>query len=296
MVQSGYQAPVGKIVVMGDAPIKIERNIGTVANMYPGRLVVREATDYDIKVADGVLPPLGWLSFEDMNESARPATIDTITVLDTKGIVLKGSGFTVRGKLAAGFTAVQGDLLLSWADGMVAVGAIINGRVCIKVPFVQKSSAAFDTGIDIPGGATIEECYIQVVTNISSGTIDVGFINAVESGDEDGLLDGESTATAGFVAHNMLDATSSNLTLGAYLRESISKDGWTPASYYAIPKAGGYLTDGTIKSLEYYTSAHASTGFIYVAISSPGVVPVGKAGAAADASSAAANIYVESVL
>jgi hypothetical protein len=279
---------------MGDAPIKLERNIGTVANMYPGRLVVREAGDYDIKVADGLLPPLGWLSYEDMNESERPATIDTINVLDTKGVVLAGGGFTVRGKLAAGFTAVQGDLLLSWTAGQVAVGAIINGRICIKVPFVQKSSAAFDTGIDIPGGVAIEECYIKVVTAVSSGTIDVGFINAVEGGDEDGLIDGESTGTAGFVPHNLVDVSAAAITLGAYLKESNLKD--AVAVYYAVPKAGGYLTDGTITSLEYYTSAHASIGFIYVAISSPGVVPVGKAGAAADASSAAANIYVESDL
>lgn len=294
MVQSGYAAPTGKIVVMGDAPIKLERNIGTVANMYPGRLIVREAGDYDIKVANGILPPLGWLSFEDMNESERPASIDTITVLDTKGVVLAGGGFTVRGKLAAGFTAVQGDLLVSWTDGQVAVGAIINGMICIKVPFVQKSSAVFDTGIDIPGGVAIPDCIIQVVAAISSGTIEVGFINAVEGGDEDGLVDAESTAAAGFVAHNLVDATKANITLGEYLKESTLKDAWV--LYYAVPKKAGYPTDGTITSLVYKTSAHASTGFIYVAITSPGVVPVGKAGAAADASSAAANVFVESDL
>jgi hypothetical protein len=61
-------------------------------NMYPGRLVVRELTDYDVKVADGILPPLGVLGYEDFNETERPLTIDTICTVDTEAPILLGEG------------------------------------------------------------------------------------------------------------------------------------------------------------------------------------------------------------
>jgi hypothetical protein len=291
MVDSGYNTPAGRVVVRGKAPRVIGKNVGVATSMYPGRLVVREATDYDVKVADGVLPPVGWLGFEDANGIAKPASPASIYTIDTEAPVLSGGGFAILAKLAKGFVALEGDDVFSWGDGKVAVGAMINGVPAIRVPFVQGGPT--DTNVDVPGGVVIPDTFIKVATEISSGTIDVGFINAVEGGDADGLLDGELASVAGWVPHNLADATAASITLGALLKESNLKDAWVPAIYYAVPKKGGYLTDGTIKSLAYTTSAHAIVGDIYVLVNSPGVRRVGKCGRSVSAASADADMIVE---
>lgn len=295
MADTGYVTPTGKIVVRGEAPIKIEKNIGTVANCYPGRLVIKETTDYDVAVADGVSPPIGFLGYEDTNENERPATKGTIYVVEDKAMVLAGGGFAILGKLAAGFAVTMGDLLLSWSNGRVVPGAMINGCAAIKVPYTKNTSAK-DTGIDIPGGVIIRDVVVQSVVADASGTIDVGFINAVESGDEDGLLDGEALAATGFRIHNMVDASDASNTFGAYLYEVAIKDATGTPVYYRVPKMPGYVTDGTIKSLSYTTSNHTQSGFLFVVIDSPGIVPVGRAGESMAAATSDQDLIVQAVI
>jgi hypothetical protein len=289
-LQTGFPTLVGRILYRGTPPIVIPKNAGTIANLYPGRLAIREDTDYDVKVGDGVAAPIGWVGYETGSDLV-PETIDTIWTLDREVPIIKGGGFVIRGKLAAGTVAVEGDLLFSWSNGRVVPGIMLNGVPAIKVPFVQNATVK-DTLIDIPGGVQINDVVVQVVTAVAASSIDVGFLNSGESGDEDGLLDGESGVVLGFVPHNMIDATRTSITLGDLLEESEGKDAF--ALYYAIKKA--YLTDGTIKSLTYTTSAHAITGNFYVAITSPGVQLVGRAGMGVSAASADADIPVESIL
>lgn len=293
MVDTGYVTPTGRIVVRGDPPVKIEKNIGTVANCYPGRLVVKEATDFDVKVADGISPPIGFLSFEHSSENDRPATMDTIYELDDNAVVVKGGGFAIRGKLAAGFAAVMGDKLFSWTNGRVVPGAMINGCPAIKVPFVKKTSA-YDTGIDIPGGVIIKDVLAYVSTHDSSGTIDVGFINAGESGDEDGLLVGESLAAVGFRTHELVNVSGSAITVGADLLESKLTD--AAAVVYGAMKDPGYVTNGTITSLAYKTSSHTVAGDLYIVIMSPGIIEVGKAGQSLASSTSDQDIIIEAVI
>jgi hypothetical protein len=289
MVDTGYVTPSGKIVVRGDAPIKIEKNVETAANVYPGRLLAKGTTDHDIKVADGVSAPIGWAGYEDSYSKKDAKT--TIYAASDKITALRGGGFSILGKLAKGFVALQGDALFSWGNGMVACGAMIDGIPAIRVPFVQNATVK-DTDVDIPGGVMIKDSIIKVTTAVAGSSIDVGFDNAVEAGDLDGLLDGESCVVLGFVPHNIMDVTEGSITLGALLRESIGKD--SRLCFFAVPKS--YLTDGSIKSLVYTTSAHAVVGDIYVKIASPGVVMVGRAAYGVSAAAADADIVVESEL
>jgi hypothetical protein len=294
MVDTGYTTPTGKIVVRGDFPIKIEKNVGVAANMYPGRLVIKESTDYDVKVADGVSKPEGFIGYEDTAENYRPATKATIQVIEDKIAVLRGGGAAILGKLAAGFGAVSvGDKLFSWTDGRVAPGILVNGVPALKVDFVQKATV-YDTGIDFPAGVIIKDVLVKVTTEVAASSIDVGFLAAGESGDEDGLLDGESCVTAGFVPHELVVLTENLITLGAYLRESTMKD--SRITYFAMPKFPGYNTDGTIKSLVYTTSAHAVIGSFYVLVISPGVVEVGAAGESMASSASDQDIIIEAVI
>ena len=303
MAVQNYNTPTGKLVVVGEPKRIREKNLGTVANGYPGRLVTREATDYDIKVTDGLSAPIGFLGypgeFEGTDLQYTAGDITTILTVDSAVPVYSGGGYTiyVPNGLAPGFTAVEGDVLLSWANGQVAAGVCMGGRYAIKVPFTNTSGTTqVDTGVDIPGGVIIRDVVLNVTTNTSSATLDVGFINAGESGDEDGLLDGESCGTAGLVAHNLVDGTAGNITVGALLEEvEITEANGGSAVTAAVLTP--YVTNGTAKSLVYTPSNHAMAGFIYVFIESPGVVPVGIAGAGAAATtSAAANIFIEATL
>ena len=297
MADSGYVTPTQNIIVRGTSPLLHRRNIGSATNMYPGRIVVREATDYDIKVGDGILPPLGWLGYEDFNETERPATIDTIATADTEGPVHAGGGFAIRGTLHAGTVAVQGDLLASWSDGLVIPAILIGGVPAIKVPF-SKNATLKDTGIDIPAGAWVGLPQVYVTTHHDSGTIDIGLGAGTETGhDADGLVDGLSlnTEDGKWATHDFVNSTEGSITVGVLLDEAHLKDA---GNAYApvLTNNFGHICDGTCVSLDYTTSDHAVAGYFYVPVMSPGVQIVGKAGASADASAGAASIYVESVL
>ena len=296
MVDS-YVVPTNKLVVRGEPARIIKKNLGTVANGYPGRLAVREATDYDVKVANGILPPLGWIGYEQQAVQYQPASITTINVVDTEVPIISGGGFSIYmpAGLVTGTKAVEGDLLFPWANGQVVPGVALGGRYALKVPFTNTSGTTqVDTGVDFPAGMRITDAMLNVTTAANGATLDVGFINAGESGDEDGLIDGESCAATGLVNHNLVDATAGNITQGALLAEVEIKDATATPVYYSVPT--GYVTNGTIKSLVYTPSNHAIAGDIYVFIESPGFIPVGRAGKAADASSAAVGVFVETLI
>jgi len=295
MADTGYSTPIAGIITKGKPPIITQHNVGTVADCYPGRLVVLEDTDYDVKIGDGLVPPLGWLGWEQADISSRPANIESIYTVDREAPICRGGGFSVYGKLVKPCVAVKGDLLCSWSTGRVAACEMIDGLPAIKIPF-SKNSAAKDTGLDLVGNMFVAGCLIKAVTVTGSATIDVGIISASESGDEDGFLDGESCATDGYVVHNTVDATSANLTMGDYLIETEIKSADGTALYYQVPVVPGYECDGTKVSVEYTTSNHTVAGYILLSILSPGVQVVGRAGAAADASSADVDIHIESIL
>lgn len=301
MVVQNYVVPTGKLVVTGEPRRIREKNLGTVTNGYPGRLVVRETTDYDIKVSDGKLPPIGFLGFpgefEGTDLQYTAGDITTILTVDSAVPVYSGGGYTIYipSGLAAGTKAVEGDLLFAWTNGQVVPGVSMGGRYALKVPFTNTSGTSLvDTKVDIPGGVLIRDVMLNVTTNASGAELDVGFENATESGDLDGLLDGESCATAGLVNHVMASESAADNTLGVLLVEDDITSADTTALLTSIPT--GYVTDGTIKSLVYTPTNHAIAGDIYVFIESPGFVPVGRAGASADASTAAVGVFVESTL
>jgi hypothetical protein len=289
----GVRIPSNK-VVFGGNPLKVIQKVETATNMYPGRLVVKGTNDDDVVVSDGLKAPEGWLDFDATDPNYIPADITTLYAANDQAKVVSGNCFVyMPSGLATGTTATKNDVLLSWTNGQVVPGVVMGGKTAIKVPFVQKTSA-FDTGIDIPGGVIISDVIIDVVTNVAGSSIDVGFINATESGDEDGLIDGESCVNSGLQTHVLVDATAGNITTGAYLKTVIAEANGSSATNLAVPIK--YKTDGTIKSLCYKTSAHAVTGWIYVFVESPGVKVVGKALLGASAASQAADVVLESLI
>lgn len=292
MTLTGYNTSLNKIS-MGGEPLVQRLVVETATNMYPGRLVIKGTDDSDIKVADGVSAPLGWLGYEQ--PGCEPP--DNITSLYSQGAeapVLSGAGrlLYMPAGLAAKTVAVKSDLLLSWSAGQVVPGAWFGGRLGVRIPF-SKSTSEVST-VTIPAGVVVRDVVVQVTTNETSGTIDVGTLST-ESGDADGFLDGESLTNAGFVQHNNFDATASNNTLGTLLVES-DIVGDVASGSFSIPT--GYLVPTGGKTVTYTTSNTTATvaGYIYLVLESPGIVPVGKCEKSVSAASAAAGIQVRTLI
>jgi hypothetical protein len=294
MVYTGYVKPTNKLVAAGKPPIVQEFKIETVANMYPGRLVKKGTNQDDIAVG-GIGGAYGWLGHEHTRPDYRPSDVDTIYKVGDFASVLKGGGFAPVASLAAGFSVTKDDKVANWLNGQV-MGPVFpapsRGGLALKIPFTKHASV-YDTGIDIPAGMLVMDIFVDVTTNVGSSTIDVGFINAGESGDQDGLLDGLSCAAAGLSYPLEYSTTDGNITLGVLLGTHI-KSADSSAIYFMSRKP--YVTDGTIKSLVYTTSNDDIAGNIYVVLAYPGFAIVGTAGETVDASSAAADLIVESVI
>lgn len=119
--ECGFNTPINKIVVSGNPPITTEYNIKTVANMYPGRLVTTDTTDYGIKVvASSGDPAIGWLGYETTALQFKPANISTIYVVGSQASVISGGGFVIYATLMSGESVTKGDLLKSGTNGTVA--------------------------------------------------------------------------------------------------------------------------------------------------------------------------------
>jgi len=302
MVDSGYTTPTGRLVIKGAPANTVYRNLGTVANGYPGRLVVRETTDYDVKVSDGILPPLGWIGYEQQATQYQVTNISTINVVDTEVPVINGGGFTIYmpSGLTVGSYAAQGDPLLSWSAGKVISGTQEGGKYAVKIPF-SKSTTEADTGIDLPAGSIVTDVLIDVVTNASGATIDVGLLSTESSGNADGFVDGASCATATKVRPGATVTTgSSEVYLSASTRGVLLVDTFT-AGADSAGDVGTYVEknhvcDGTTVSVTYTTSDHTVAGYIYLFVESPGIKPVGFSGTTVDASSATAGVFVETTI
>ena len=75
-----------------------------------------------------------------------------------------------------------------------------NRRQLLVFPFKFNSGGTVvDSGFDLPANMLIDDAFVRVTTVDATETIDVGFVNAVESGDENGLIAAASLANAGYV-------------------------------------------------------------------------------------------------
>ncbi len=290
MVDIGYQTPIGKITTRGVPRVIIEKNVETVANVHPGKLLKAGTTDWDVAVADGDSPIVGWAGYEHTSVNYRKDVFTTIYVVEDKIAVLRGGKFSIYAWLAPGPQAVQGDLVFGWGAGQVVTGQELNGLAAVRVPF-SKNSSEEDTELDIPAGVLVHDVLIEVTAAVAGSHIDVGILAGESGGDLDGFIDGELTTSTGILTHNMVDATTGLITVGALLTEVKIKDATGTPVFYAVMQH--HEADGTAESLAYITSAHAIAGFIWLLVSGTGVQHVGKAAEAKSASASQQRIWVE---
>lgn len=297
MVDTGYVTPTERIS-KNDVSNRIAKNVETATNMYPGRLVMEGSTGFDVVVSDTSQPIVGWLGHEGSDMDARKDAFSTILVADEEAIIYQGGNFDIWASLAAGFTVLAGDVAVSWSDGQVASAMEMDGRYYLRIPFSENASET-DTGVDIPSGAFVSpRILLQVVSEIASGTIDVGILSSEGGGDADGFLDAQLTSAAGLIKTDPTITVGGSETyysatlLGALLR--IWLTGSNAAEDTGIYWEQYHVGDGTAESISYTTSAHASTGYILVPISAPGIQKVGKFPYALAKSASAQRIWVNS--
>ena len=288
----GYNTQTNAIVTRGVPPMINNRRAST-ATILPGMVAIAGATDYDCAVSDGINAPIGFVGFEQANLSDRPANLTTAYAQYTQVPIIKGGGFGVQANLLPYTKCNQGDLLASFTGGYVVPGAYFEGIFGIKIPF-SKYTSDQSTSIALPGGIRVIDCIVNVVANVGSSTISVGFASG-EGGSDTQLLAAESCANLGLVAHVVSNTTLGNITVGTSLVSASPKSADGTAIYAVIWTP--YITTGTIKTIVYKTSNHSISGYFYVLVDSPGIQVIGKAGQSADATGGSSvPVFLEDVI
>lgn len=129
MVQAGVRKILNDVI--DGKSIREFYNVGVAANMYPGAVVRKEETDYDIQVCDVSGNATGFLGYGDCSGSFKPENRETIYELDVEAPVHSGGGFFVRA-ICASEAFGKGDELSAAADGLVTAANLTLAPVIGK--------------------------------------------------------------------------------------------------------------------------------------------------------------------
>ena len=142
MVDIGFIEATDKIVLAG-TPIVVEKEVETVANMYPGRLVKRDTGDNQVEVNDTDDNVYGWLAYEHTAIEYRPANKDTIYKVNDRAAVIVGGEIVIRGLLASGANVTMGAKLTAAANGELSAATIgTHSVLAVAMESVDASAAA----------------------------------------------------------------------------------------------------------------------------------------------------------
>lgn len=97
-------------------------------SMYAGRLVKKGTNDDDMVVNTGATA-IGWLGYEQTAKKYRPATVDTIYVVNAYAAMINGPGIKLVASLAGGVTAVPGTPLTYAPSGELTGGVVGTDQI-----------------------------------------------------------------------------------------------------------------------------------------------------------------------
>ena len=150
----GHVQPANAVLVAG-TPIVEELEVKTATNMYPGRFVIKDTNDWDIKIAGaGALNVLGILDVEPGELRA------TIYGAGDQARVLRGAGCVVVASLASGQSVAKGAELVVAANGELTAATTISATIPSGTVAVTSSSAqpaATMAGSRAPGGTVVAQ-------------------------------------------------------------------------------------------------------------------------------------------
>lgn len=138
---------------------------------------------------------------------------------------------------------------------------------CIWFAFYATATER-DTGIDFDDHTFIHDVWVEVVTVDSTETIDVGILSSGTNGDADGLRDGVSLATAGYIADTAVITDSGTIdytpvsTYGALLVTAITGSA-AIATNGGKSYIGHVVVSGNEASLT-YTPSTSDTAYGYL--------------------------------
>ena len=171
-------------------------------------------------------------------------TATSVTSVDLTGVTALGQAFFIDGLLPS--------------NQKINIDNDKIPQVLIVPWLFLSGGTVVDTGLDLPAKCLISECLLKVTVADANETIEVGFENAVESGDLDGLIDAAPLDNLGYVELSGQITSGSNIDyLSAEYRGDLLCtiiDGADAVATVGGSTAKKYLTDGTIKSLVYTPS------------------------------------------
>jgi hypothetical protein len=132
--------PTGIIVADRTGIHVATKKVETATNVYPGRLVKKGTDDNDIVVNTAAGAALGWAGYEDTIKKYRPATVDTIYVVNSFIAVVNGPGIRVVASLASGQNVAAGANLVAAANGELTAAtalAVPSGTTAVTSSSAQ---------------------------------------------------------------------------------------------------------------------------------------------------------------
>ena len=121
--QRSMVKPVNKIVLDSQNLHIQTMKVENATNMYAGRLVMKGTNDDDMVVNTGATA-IGWLGYEQTTKKHRPATVDTIYLVNAQAAMISGPGIVLVASLAGGVTAVKGTPLTYAPSGELTGGVV----------------------------------------------------------------------------------------------------------------------------------------------------------------------------
>jgi len=111
--------PSNKIVLDSTGIHTQTKKVENATTMYAGRLVKRGTNDDDVVVATAGSDAYAWLGYEQTSKKYRPATVDTIYLINAQAAVINGPGIIVVASLKDGETITKGERVCAGASGEV---------------------------------------------------------------------------------------------------------------------------------------------------------------------------------
>jgi hypothetical protein len=123
MVNETAQVAPTNRVVLDNRNIRVTtKKLETIANCYAGHLVMKGTNSDDVLVTDAASKGYGWIGYEQTTKKYRPATVDTIYVVNDQAAIINGPGIVLNAEMGLQTTITKGQLLTSAASGYVTPG------------------------------------------------------------------------------------------------------------------------------------------------------------------------------
>lgn len=141
--------PTNKIVLDSKGIHLQTKKIETVTNCYPGRLVKKGTNDDDVAAgAAGTDKVYGWLGYEQTRKDHRPATVDTIYLVNAQVTVINGPGIILNAFLEVGAAnIVKGSFLTCGALG--GVSGMTLGGTSVVCAIAEETDTGAAGGVDL---------------------------------------------------------------------------------------------------------------------------------------------------